>query len=292
MTLDNPSGYRERTLTAQDGLRLYFRDYCPPGGNSGASASPVLCLPGVSRNSKDFAFLAARLAKTRRVLCPDYRGRGQSQYDPDWRHYNPQAYVEDIRHLLIATGVHKVHVIGTSLGGILVMVMAVSMPGTIAGAVLNDIGPEIQMDGLVTIIEYLKDDTPFPDWDAVASHLREVFPNLPARSAEDWIQIAQNTHREDPGRGLVPDWDPAIAKPFAKASAAKVNLWPLFNALGNVPVLAVRGTKSSILSEKTFDRMAQSMPAMTRVTVDDCGHPSSLSEPHVLEAIDGHLARN
>lgn len=287
MTLDSPADYRECALTAQDGLGLYFRDY----GDPASTGTPVLCLPGVSRNSKDFAFLAHRLSKSRRVLCPDYRGRGRSEYDPDWRNYNPQAYMEDIRHLLAATGVHKVHVIGTSLGGILAMIMAVAMPGAVAGAVLNDIGPEIQLDGLVTIIEYLKDDTPFADWDAAAGHLRQVFPNLPAKTAEDWIQIAKNTHREDPVRGLVPDWDPAIARQFSKALTAKANLWPLFNALGNVPVLAVRGAKSSILSDKTFARMAQSMPAMTQVTVDDCGHPPSLSEPHVLEALDAHLAR-
>nr|WP_300500421.1 alpha/beta fold hydrolase [uncultured Rhodococcus sp.] len=145
-------GYRERWLTAQDGLKLYFRDYQPPGGVTGggpaASATPVLCLPGVSRNSKDFAPLAQRLSQGRRVICPDYRGRGRSQYDPDWSHYHPPVYVDDIRHLLCALGVHRVHVIGTSLGGILAMVMAVAMPGTVAGAVLNDIGPEIEISGL------------------------------------------------------------------------------------------------------------------------------------------------
>ena len=124
-------GYRERWLTAQDGLKLYFRDYLPPGGVTGggsaASATPVLCLPGVSRNSKDFAPLAQRLSQGRRVICPDYRGRGRSQYDPDWRHYHPPVYVDDIRHLLCALGVHQVHVIGTSLGGILALVMAVAM---------------------------------------------------------------------------------------------------------------------------------------------------------------------
>lgn len=290
MTGGGQSGYQEREFTAQDGLRLYFRDYCPPGGDPGASATPVLCLPGVTRNSKDFACLAGRLGKSRRVLCPDYRGRGRSAYDPDWRKYNPQVYVDDIRHLLVCSGVHKVHVIGTSLGGILAMVMAVAMPGTIAGVVLNDIGPEIHMNGLAHIIDYMKDDTSLPGWDAVADHIREAFPDLPARSEEDWQTIARNTYQEGADGRMVPDWDHAIVYNFEKALTGKANLWPLFSALGNVPVLTVRGALSQILSEKGLARMAKAMPGMKQVTVDDCGHPPSLSEPHVLEAIDEHLA--
>ena len=291
MTGSGQSGYQEREFTAQDGLRLYFRDYCPPGGDPGASATPVLCLPGVTRNSKDFACLAGRLGKSRRVLCPDYRGRGRSAYDPDWRKYNPQVYVEDIRHLLVCSGVHKVHVIGTSLGGILAMVMAVAMPGTVASAVLNDIGPEVDMSGLARIIDYLRDDTPLPDWDAVVERLRETFPDLPARSPGDWLTIARNTYKETPGGGLVHDWDHAIVKPVATALGGKVNLWPLFKALARVPVLTVRGARSNVLSEKTLSRMSAAMPDMAQVTVEDCGHPPSLTEANVLEALDAHLAR-
>ena len=288
-------GYRERWLPAQDGLKLYFRDYLPPGGVTGggpaASATPVLCLPGVSRNSKDFAPLAQRLSQGRRVICPDYRGRGRSQYDPDWRHYHPPVYVDDIRHLLCALGVHRVHVIGTSLGGILAMVMAVAMPGTVAGAVLNDIGPEIDISGLAKIIDYLSDDTPLPDWDAVVGRLRETFPDLPARSPEDWLTIARNTYKDSPGGGLVHDWDHAIVNQFAKALGGKVSLWPLFKALERVPVLTVRGALSNILSGKTLRRMAETLPGMAQVTVEDCGHPPSLTEANVLEALDVHLAR-
>jgi pimeloyl-ACP methyl ester carboxylesterase len=282
------SGYRERWLTAQDGLKLFFRDYQPPPGVT--LATPVLCLPGVSRNSKDFARLAERLSKGRRVICPDYRGRGRSQYDSDWRHYHPPVYVDDIRHLLTALGVHRVHVIGTSLGGILAMVMAVAMPGAVASVVLNDIGAEVDMSGLARIIDYLKDDTPLPDWDAVVERIRETFPDLPARSPEDWLTIARNTYKDKPGRGLVHDWDHAIVNQFAKALGGKISLWPLFKALENVPVLTVRGAKSNILSDKTLRRMADAMPSMAQVTVEDCGHPPSLSEANVLEAIDAHLA--
>ena len=284
---DARPGFRERVLTAGDGLELYFRDYANPGSR----ATPVLCLPGVSRNSKDFADLAEGLSGQRRVLCPDFRGRGRSQYDPDWRNYIPQTYVEDVRHLLISRGIHRVQIIGTSLGGIVAMVMAVAMPGMVAGVVLNDIGPEIHMSGLARIIDYLRDDTPLPDWDAVAGRLRETFPDLPARSPEDWLTIARNTYKQKPGGGLVHDWDHAIVNQFAKALGGKVGLWPLFKALKRLPVLTIRGALSNILSENTLSRMAEAMPAMRHVTVDDCGHPPSLSEANVLEAIDAHLAR-
>jgi len=282
--------YQERTLTSQDGLKLFYRDYEGPPEPSSGGAIPVLCLPGVTRNSKDFSYLASRLASDRRVLCPDLRGRGRSDYDADWKNYNPGVYINDIRHLLTSCGIHRVHVIGTSLGGILTMVMAVSMPGVIASAVLNDIGPEVGMDGLTGIIGYMKEDVSFSSWDEVAEYIRSAFPDLPARTEEDWTTIAKNTYRETLDGVMVPDWDKAIVKQFETALRTKNDLWPLFKALKNVPVLAVRGAKSWILSDATLIAMHDAMPSMKSVVVEDCGHPPSLSELHVLEAIDEHLA--
>ena len=129
--------YREATVSAQDGLALYYRDY----GDALASKTPVLCLPGLTRNSADFAELAARLSRGRRVLCPDYRGRGRSAYDSNWRNYDPYVYINDISHLLAATGIGRAVIVGTSMGGLLAMGLAVLRPTLVAGAVLNDIGP-------------------------------------------------------------------------------------------------------------------------------------------------------
>ena len=283
-------GYRDGWLTSRDGLKLYYRDY----GDAMNSATPVLCLPGVTRNSKDFALLAERLSARRRVICPDFRGRGRSDYDPDWKNYIPTTYAGDIRHLLVSLGVHRVHVIGTSLGGIVAMVMAVATPGVLASVVLNDIGPEIGMAGLGGIADYMKDDTPLTDWEAAAGHVRDAyFPNLPKGTPEDWMIIAKNTYRENPEGQLVHDWDWNIVKPFEDAlSGRKIDLWPLFRALGRVPVLCVRGALSGILSEQTLSRMIEAMPAMAHVTVEDCGHPPRLTEANVLEALDAHLARS
>jgi len=286
---DTAGLYRDGWLTSQDGLRLYYRDY----GDAMSTATPVLCLPGVTRNSKDFAELAERLSVRHRVICPDFRGRGRSEYDPDWNNYIPPTYADDVRHLLVSLGLHRVHVIGTSLGGIVAMVMAVATPGVLASVVLNDIGPEIGMAGLKEIADYMKDDTPLPGWDAAAGHVRAAYlPNLPKGSPEDWMAIAQKTYRENSAGLLVHDWDWNIIRPFETArTGPKIDFWPLFRALGRVPVLCVRGALSAILSKQTLGRMIEAMPAMAHVTVEDYGHPPSLTEANVLEAIDAHLAR-
>jgi pimeloyl-ACP methyl ester carboxylesterase len=279
-------GFRERTYTSQDGLRLYYRDYGDPLG----TAVPVLCLAGLTRNCKDFHGLALRLSRSRRVVCPDYRGRGRSAYDPDWRRYQPRTYVDDVRHLLAVTNVHRVLVIGTSLGGILAAAMAVAVPSAVAGAVLNDVGPEIDADGLQRIVAYVRDQQPQPDWAHAARHLEANLPDLGIRDDKGWLALARNTYREgDDGRVHV-DWDPALVKPLLTGDGRATDLWPLFKALRRVPVLAVRGAKSDILSEATLERMAETLPGLARVTVKGVGHAPALVEPECLEAIDAVLA--
>lgn len=295
MSDTDPANYMDGWVTSQDGLRLYYRDY----GDPFSLETPVLCLSGVTRNSKDFAKLAERLSQRQsgrhRVICPDFRGRGRSQYDPDWSQYTPPTYANDIRHLLVSLGINKVHVIGTSLGGIVAMVMAVATPGVLESVVLNDIGPEIGSDGnqggLPEIIKYMKDDTPLPDWDAAANHVKDAYlPNLPKGTADDWMDLARSTYKETPEGTLVHDWDYDIVKPFEEAVKTKTSLWPLFMALGRVPVLCIRGALSSILSQQTLEKMQDAMPDMTHVIAEDTGHPARLSETNVLEAIDAHLA--
>src|SRR5215469_9759579 len=143
------AGFRDGFFTSQDGLRLYYRDY----GDPLAARTPVLCLSGLARNSVDFDHVASRLAKDRRVICPDYRGRGRSAYDDDWRRYEPRTYVMDILDLLALTGIGRAVVIGTSLGGLLGMGLAALQPTLIAGLVLNDIGPELVPSGLARIVD-------------------------------------------------------------------------------------------------------------------------------------------
>ncbi len=279
--------FRERTYTSQDGLRLYFRDY----GDPAAAAVPVLCLPGLTRNSKDFDGLARRLAQTRRVICPDYRGRGRSQYDDTWRRYVPRTYVDDLRHLLAAANLHRVVVVGTSLGGILAAALAVAMPCAVAAAVLNDVGPDIESDGLERIIAYMRSVPSMPDWQSAADYLRRALPDLPASTDHGWLDIARATFREGEDGTLHVDWDPALVKPLLAARGEDMDLWPLFRALSGVPVVAVRGARSDLLSQATLQRMADEIPGLVTVTVAGVGHAPSLLEPEVREAFDALFTR-
>ncbi|MSO92090.1 MAG: alpha/beta hydrolase [Rhodospirillales bacterium] len=272
--------FAERHYTSQDGLRLYFRDY----GDARARAVPVLCLCGITRNSKDFHRLASTLASERRVICPDYRGRGRSAYDPDWRNYHPRTYLDDVRHLLVSLNVHGVAVIGVSLGGVLAMAMGAAMPTVLKGALLDDIGPAVPAAALAPIIAHMRDAKPLPSLAAAADRLRTMFPHLPAKTDADWLGIAAATYREEADGTFRCDWDPAIVRPLLQR-LPRATLWPLFRSLRRIPVLAVRGALSEILTEETFRRMADEMPGLMRVTVPGVGHVPSLNEPESTDAI-------
>lgn len=277
--------YRERTLSAQDGLALYYRDY----GDPTSPAVPVLCLTGLTRNSKDYHDLATRLSPSRRVICPDYRGRGRSAYDADWRNYQPTVYVNDIRHLLASLNIHSVIVVGTSLGAFLAMGMAVAAPTMVAGAVLNDAGPDIDAKGLNRILDYIGTDRPQPDWRSAVAVVRELFSSLSINTEAGWLRFARQTFREGDDGMLHFDWDVNLAKPMQKRGASLPDLWALFRALRDIPVLSFRGEISDVLSPDTFERMGEGMPKLTRVTVPGVGHTPTLAEPEVLAALDAFL---
>ncbi len=251
----------------------------------------MLCLSGLTRNSKDFEDLAGHLARRWRVLSPDYRGRGRSAYDRDWRHYQPKTYVDDIRHLLTACNVHKVVVIGTSLGGLLAMAMTAAMPTVLAGAVLNDIGPVIEADGLARIRRYLAALTPARDWSTAAQQLAKAIPDWPATNDAEWLAVAHATYRPHDDGWLRPDWDPAIARPFGKPSGtAPPDLWALFRGFVRLPLLAVRGERSDILTDETLSHMHAAVPQMKSVTVPGVGHAPALKQPIERAAIESLLA--
>jgi pimeloyl-ACP methyl ester carboxylesterase len=279
--------YRERHLSAQDGLRLYYRDY----GDPLSQRVPVLCLTGLTRNSADFDDLAMRLAAERRVLCPDYRGRGRSSYDRDWRNYDPIVYLGDIRHILSANDVERVVVIGSSLGGILSMGMAVLFPTSVAAVVINDIGPDVDGDGLGRILNFIGADRPQPDWPSAVHALRHSLPRLASKNDAWWERFARATYREaDDGR-LHFDWDIAIAKPLLRSKGAIQDLWPIFRALRDIPALVVRGALSDVLSAEGLRRMAEAKPDLIQVTVPDVGHVPSLDEPEIQGILDDFIAR-
>jgi pimeloyl-ACP methyl ester carboxylesterase len=279
--------FRERRLTAQDGLSLYYRDY----GDPLSPRLPLLCLTGLTRNSADFADLAERHADERRILCLDYRGRGRSAYDRDWRNYDPRVYVGDIAHVIAANDLHCIVVIGTSLGGLLTMALAVLKPTVLAAAVINDIGPDVVAGGLSRILDYIGTDQPQPDWPSAVAYLRRLLPTLSIKTEEGWLKMAQATYRLGEDGLLHFDWDLNLSKPLMAASGNVPDLWPFFRALRRIPTLALRGARSDVLSVETFERMALAKPDLERVTVADAGHAPTFNEPEAAAAVDAFIRR-
>ena len=283
----NGNAWRDRYFASPDGLQLYYRDFASPG----SGRTPVLCLPGLTRNSSDFEATALRLQRTRRVLCADLRGRGRSQYDPVWQNYHPGTYVADIARLLSDAGVARAVLLGTSLGGYLSMAIAAATPQRAAAVILNDIGPEVDPAGLARIAAYVGRDSAAPNWPEAAQRARAInghaFPEL---TDADWLAFARRSWIEADGV-IKPDMDPRIGDAVRAAPAAAApDLWPLYAALAPVPVLAIRGATSDVLSVATFDRMLREKPDLRRVTVPGRGHAPSLDEPACIEAIDAFLA--
>lgn len=277
--------YRDGYFTVADGLRLHYRDY--PGREG---RPPLLCLPGLTRNARDFAALAERHSPRFRVLALDFRGRGSSDHDPLPARYNPLTYVRDAIALLDDLSIAQAIFVGTSLGGLVTMSTALIAPQRIAGAVLNDIGPALDQAGLDRIQRYVGKPARFASWeqaaDAIAEVQRQAFPKY---GAAEWLATARRNCREENGAILF-DYDMAIADAFASAGAQpKIDLWPLFAALALKPLLVVRGELSDLLNPETFDAMRAAAPRARFVEVADVGHAPMLDEPEAAAAIDAFL---
>lgn len=281
--------FRERYFHSHDGLRLYYRDY----GDRGSARTPLLCLSGLTRNSNDFHEFALRHAATRRVICLDYRGRGRSDRDPNPMHYEVPVYLDDIQHLLAVTHVRRVIVAGTSLGGIIAMALGTAIPTLLTGVILNDIGPDVKEDGRQRIAGYVGQAIQVPDWDAAIAHLRKGYAAaFPALGEAGWQRIARGTFTEAAvGKGLTLDYDLNISVALREQAKHPLpDLWPLFRSLRPLPVLALRGALSDILTADTFIRMKREHAGMIAVTIPDVGHVPMLDEPAAETAIDAFLA--
>ena len=282
------SEFSDRFWSSRDGLKLHYRDY--PGREDRV---PVLCLPGLTRNARDFEGVAERLAGEWRVLCPDMRGRGDSAYAKDSATYNPMQYVDDIALLLEDQGIARFAVIGTSLGGLMTMVMGMIMPQRIAGAVLNDIGPQIEPAGLARIKDYVGQGRSFPTWMHAARALEEIQgPAYPDYQIGDWLRVAKRLMTLGSNTRIVFDYDMKIAEPLANMDPDnQADLWPGIEGLADKPVLIVRGTLSDILSQNTLDEMQKRLPQAEVVTIARVGHAPTLDEPEAAAAIERLLDR-
>jgi pimeloyl-ACP methyl ester carboxylesterase len=284
--------WETRSFSSSDGITLSYRDYAGPAG---AGAAPVLCLPGLTRNARDFEALASELARTRRVISPDLRGRASSGYDPNAANYHPGTYLRDVLELLAAANAPRVLAIGTSLGGLLTMLLAGANPRALTGAVLNDIGPVIDETGLARIRGYVGKTGPMRTWEEAAAACRAsngaAFPGF---GDADWLAFARRCCVAAPDGGVRFDYDPRIAEPFAGAGAAPAALdpWSVWAPLASVPALVIRGAHSDILSAATLAEMQRRKPDTLAVTVPNRGHAPQLDEPEALAAIRAFAAKH
>jgi pimeloyl-ACP methyl ester carboxylesterase len=279
--------YRDGGFLVRDGLRLHYRDY--PGSEE---RPPLLCLPGLTRNARDFEGFAQHHSPRFRVLALDFRGRGESDYDPQPIRYNPLTYAGDVLQFLDHAKVERAIFVGTSLGGLVTMALAKLAPQRIAAAILNDVGPDLSQAGLDRIKGYVGKLVRFADWDEAASAVAAINQNVSASYTHtDWVGIARRLCREQNGR-IVFDYDVGIALPFNAPNGAtpNIDMWPLFAALAQKPLLVVRGERSDLLSADAVERMRKTAPDAQFVVVPGVGHAPTLEEPEAVAAIEAFLA--
>jgi pimeloyl-ACP methyl ester carboxylesterase len=280
---------REIFWHSEDGLRLCARLYESPHG--ARDPGTVLCLHGLTRNSRDFEILAPHLSARYRVIAPDLRGRGFSDWDPKPQNYNPGVYLDDILTLLGITDAMRVAIIGTSLGGMLGMRLAHSNPERIIALILNDIGPEIDPRGLQRIKTYAGTLPNPSSWTEAIATTKEVYWDAWRGVADDqWAVLARRGYRENAAGAIQVDADRMIGEVLRNAPT-QGDLWPAWPSLRNIPTLAIRGAHSDILSEATFARMRQEKPDLEQLTVPERGHSPLLDEAPCIRAIDALLQR-
>ena len=290
------AAWRDGFWMSRDGLRLHYRDYPGP-----ADRPPILCLPGLTRNARDFADMADRLAGEWRLICVDLRGRGESAWAEDAATYAPPVYLEDIDALLAELGIARFVAFGTSLGGLLTAFLSLARPDRIAGALLNDIGPLLEPGGMARIRSYVGRPASWPGWPeaarAIAGANAAVYPD---NAPDDWIAMAKRLCRIGPDGRVIYDYDMRIAEPMrasvetddAAAGTDSDNpLWPAFESLGAAPVTLLRGALSDLLAPATAEAMRERVAGLDLVEIPRVGHTPTLTEPESIVAIDRLLAR-
>lgn len=278
--------FRDAWAKAQDGTSLHANVY----GEAVSNRCPVVCLPGLARSAADFnAFaLALRARRPNQIIAIDYRGRGRSGRNPDPSRYSVPVETEDLLTLLDSLAIERAVFVGSSRGGLITLSLATIKPAMIAGIVFNDIGPELQREGLLRIKGYVGRLGPAPpDHARGAESLRSLFERqFPALGEEDWRHWSEVTwvNGQD---GLALDYDPALARNLdgIDADTSLPDLWPLFDALPHVPILAIRGEHSDLLSAETLVRMAAWRPSIATATVTGEGHTPLLHRPALVERI-------
>lgn len=284
--------FEEIFFPAADGLSLYARDYRALSGDS-AQKAPVVCLAGLSRNSRDFHQFAIALRERtgKRVVALDYRGRGRSARDDNKANYNIATECGDVLSALSSLRIDCAVFVGTSRGGLILHILASSRPDVMVGAVLNDIGPVIEPAGLLEIATYLNRGERPRDWAQAAEFLRATHgASFPVLSHEDWRDMAEAIYVEKDG-GIHPDFDPAIAQQLLTLDLESPlpDLWAQFKAFENMPLMAIRGEHSKLLSAQTLAEMSGRQPGMRQYLSIGQGHAPLLHRRDVFSAVAGFI---
>lgn len=285
--------WRDITFTVRDGLRLYARHY---PARRALGLRPALCLPGITQNSQDSHDLAVHLATTepapRDVYTIDYRGRGRSEYDEDWRNYSPYFEMLDVLDFLALARLHDTAVVGTSRGGMIAMILGAVRPAAIGAVVLNDIGPEIETAGWIRQMGRIG-RIPVPkSWREAARYVRELEKDdYPRLTDEQWVRLARQRYFDRDGAPAA-TYDPSISRAFSlgQIAAGVPPMWAQFRSLCRVPLLAVRGELSNVLSEATLQKMESVHPQMYALTVPGQGHAPLLTDAPSMDAVRQFLA--
>jgi len=282
------ASWTDRYWNSAEGLRLHYRDYAGP-----RDKPPIICIPGLTRNARDFEPVADRYAGDWRGIAVDLRGRGESESDPDSRRYSPHYYVADILKLIDQEGIADAVFMGTSLGGLCTMLLASTDADRIAGAMLNDIGPEIDQAGLGRIGGYVGKENGFASWQdashALAARNADIYPNW---TEDDWDQFTRRICHQT-ADGIRFQYDKRIADNFgAAANSPDEKRWPLYRALAGRPVTILRGELSDLLSRDVAERMVEALGEDAElVEVAEVGHTPTLEEPEATAAMDRLLER-
>lgn len=255
------------------------------------TATPLVCLPGLTRNSRDFTTVAARYAASRFVARLDFRGRGRSSYANDPATYVPQVYATDTVAVLDALGIERAVLLGTSLGGSVAMLLTTMFPDRVAGVVLNDVGPKLEPEGFARIQSYAGKLPPNATWGEAVAQLRGLYGALAPRIGDAAFarMVREQYHEFGPG-DIRPDHDPRIVAGMEAVDPQAIGTsWPLFDALAGVPALVLRGEASDLFAAATVDEMQRRKPDLRAVTVPDRGHCPLLDEPVTVAALDEFL---
>ncbi len=282
----NNNHLHEKYYMSEDGLRLCYRDYQP---TTLSGKTTILCLHSLSRNSKDFIHIAEKYMPERRVICPDFRGRGLSEYDPDYKNYKPITYLHDTFKLLNLLEIKHLFIIGSSLGGIVAMMMADHEKNRITGMVLNDIGPEFDEVGYSRIRQYMGLLPSVNSWPEAIDQAKHVYGNiLHDLSDEEWRAFTNRTYKtaSTPNDDKpILDMDNKLGNALREVGGKAVDMWRLFENTNSIPTLSIRGELSDFLSEETFLKMAQVNPNLIQITVPKRGHTPILNEQVCVDAI-------